>query len=331
LVMVEKKCIEIDEQIYRNPKSLFEEQWQATIALHRTLLYEHHDFFLASQHPSSSAALRRLATKYAVPARMWRHAIYAFLEILHHRLPESLDHMRNFVYLAYPLLALQVEADPSFVTEWPEILGDLARYRMAIEEVDVRDREIWSGCAQQWYTQAAHRSPNVSMTQEHLTVPNRATITRWPQQNGPERQLPEGAITGGPFYTQYYSPEVFQGQLIHGDEEMLDMSPTPDSGGSKFKDLQFLVPEGSCACAEKTLNTPAMPGISANNFDALPSASRSYLSQGRVPTVLLTSPYSSVVSVTTSWTRQLKTQKCQTSILTTSCFLRHRSLLRSTR
>ena len=42
----------------------------ALIALHRTLLYEHHDFFLASQHPSASAALRRLATKYDMPARM---------------------------------------------------------------------------------------------------------------------------------------------------------------------------------------------------------------------------------------------------------------------
>jgi hypothetical protein len=26
-------------------------QWQALIALHHTLLHEHHDFFFASQHP----------------------------------------------------------------------------------------------------------------------------------------------------------------------------------------------------------------------------------------------------------------------------------------
>ena len=72
LVMVEKKCVEIDQQQAQNNKQLSAEQWQALIALHRTLLHEHHDFFLASQHPSASDALRRLATKYAMPARMWR-------------------------------------------------------------------------------------------------------------------------------------------------------------------------------------------------------------------------------------------------------------------
>ena len=66
LVMVEKKCVEIDQQQSKTTSKLSDEQWQALIALHRTLLYEHHDFFLASQHPSSSAALRRLATKYAL-------------------------------------------------------------------------------------------------------------------------------------------------------------------------------------------------------------------------------------------------------------------------
>jgi polyribonucleotide nucleotidyltransferase len=75
LVMVEKKCVEIDNQLAHNqidgrqPK-FSNEQWQELIALHRTLLHEHHDFFLASQHPSASPALRKLATKYAMPARM---------------------------------------------------------------------------------------------------------------------------------------------------------------------------------------------------------------------------------------------------------------------
>jgi hypothetical protein len=52
-------------------------QWQALIALHRTLLHEHHDFFLASQHPSASPTLRRLASKYKIPARMWQHGIHS--------------------------------------------------------------------------------------------------------------------------------------------------------------------------------------------------------------------------------------------------------------
>ena len=178
LVMVEKKCVEIDQQQSKTTNKLTDEQWQALIALHRTLLYEHHDFFLASQHPSSSAALRRLATKYAMPARMWRHGIHSFLELLRHRLPDSLDHMRAFVYLAYSMMAILLQSVPSFVETWIECLGDLARYRMAIEEIDLRDREIWSGCAKMWYEKAADKSPKVGRIQHHLAVLARPNIVQ---------------------------------------------------------------------------------------------------------------------------------------------------------
>jgi hypothetical protein len=63
LVMVEKKCVEIDQQQAPTTTKLSNEQWQALTALRRTSLHEHHDFFLASQHPSSLPALRRLAIR----------------------------------------------------------------------------------------------------------------------------------------------------------------------------------------------------------------------------------------------------------------------------
>ncbi|CAG1979825.1 unnamed protein product, partial [Fusarium graminearum] len=107
--------------------------------------HEHHDFFLASQHPSASPALRRLASKYAMPARMWRHGIHSFLELLRHRLPASLEHMLTFLYLAYSMMALLYETVPAFEDTWIECLGDLGRYRMAIEDDDIRDREVWTG------------------------------------------------------------------------------------------------------------------------------------------------------------------------------------------
>lgn len=130
LVMVESKCIEVDNaQSSQNETKLNNEQWQALIALHRTLLHEHHDFFLASQHPSASQALRRLASKYAMPARMWRHGIHSFLELLRHRLPHSLEHMLTFIYLAYSMMALLYETVPAFEDTWIECLGDLGRYR----------------------------------------------------------------------------------------------------------------------------------------------------------------------------------------------------------
>ena len=76
--MVESKCIDIDEKQSaaaqeKDPAkktTLENEQWQSLIALHKQLLYEHHDFFLASQHPSASSALSKLASKYSMPARM---------------------------------------------------------------------------------------------------------------------------------------------------------------------------------------------------------------------------------------------------------------------
>jgi hypothetical protein len=166
LVMVKKKCVEIDQQQSSTTNKLSNEQWQALIALHRTLLHEHHDFFLASQHPSSSPALRRLATKYAMPARMWRHGIHSFLELLHTRLPHSLDHMLAFVYLAYSMMPLLMESVPTFEETWTDCLGDLARYRMAIEEADLRDREVWSGVARMWYNKASDKSPNMGRIQQ---------------------------------------------------------------------------------------------------------------------------------------------------------------------
>lgn len=61
LVMVETKCIEVDNQ--QNSASdgtkLNNEQWQALIALHRTLLHEHHGkpYLLPSCQNSSHSNL----------------------------------------------------------------------------------------------------------------------------------------------------------------------------------------------------------------------------------------------------------------------------------
>ena len=118
LVMVEGKCIEVDNKQAAaleegKPEShsrLNDEQWQALIALHRTLLHEHHDFFLASQHPSASAALRQAGHQV-------RHA-GAHVAPRHPLVPGAacatgfrarLDHMLSFIYLAYSMMALLYE------------------------------------------------------------------------------------------------------------------------------------------------------------------------------------------------------------------------------
>lgn len=173
LVMVETKCIEVDNAQSSNTDAnskLNNEQWQALIALHRTLLHEHHDFFLASQHPSASPALRKLASKYAMPARMWRHGIHSFLELLRHRTPASLEHMLTFLYLAYNMMALLYETVPAFEDTWIECLGDLGRYRMAIEDDDIRDREVWTGVSRHWYSKASDKSPTTGRLYHHLAI-----------------------------------------------------------------------------------------------------------------------------------------------------------------
>ena len=174
LVMVESKCIEVDNsQMQNSSQMLTHDQWQALIALHRTLLHEHHDFFLASQHPSASPALKRLATKYAMPARMWRHGIHSFLELLRHRLPHSFEHMLTFIYLAYSMMALLRDTVPTFEDTWIECLGDLGRYRMAIEDDDIRDREVWTNVSKHWYSKSSDKAPTTGRLYHHLAILSR--------------------------------------------------------------------------------------------------------------------------------------------------------------
>lgn len=179
LVMVEAKCINIDSQKAANPDDpLGPEQWQALIALHRTLLYEHHDFLMATQHPSANTALRGLAMKYHMPARMWKHGIHAFLEVLRHRRPDSQEYMLAFIYLAYQMMALLFETVPIFTDTWIECLGDLARYRMAIEE----DKEIhatWGSVAGRWYTMASDKHPKVGRLYHHLGILERPSLRKF--------------------------------------------------------------------------------------------------------------------------------------------------------
>ncbi|KAF3037488.1 hypothetical protein E8E12_004959 [Didymella heteroderae] len=105
-----------------------------------------------------------------MPARMWKHGIHSFLELLRQRLPYSLDYMLAFIYLAYQMMALLYETVPAFEDTWIECLGDLGRYRMAIEDEDIRDRETWASVARSWYSKAADKNPTVGRLYHHLAI-----------------------------------------------------------------------------------------------------------------------------------------------------------------
>ena len=178
LVMVEGKCIQVDakqaalarEAPAGTQPKLNNEQWQALIALHRTLLHEHHDFFSASQHPSAALAVRRPAIKYAMPARLWRHGIHSFLELLRNRLPDPQYHMLAFICLAYSMMTLLFETVPAFEERLIECLGDLGRYRMAIEDDEIRDREVWTQVSRQWYLKASDQPTRIGRLYHHLAI-----------------------------------------------------------------------------------------------------------------------------------------------------------------
>jgi len=180
LVMMEAKCVNVvnaqmsairELQVGGQSISLSQnpDHWQALVSLHRSLLHEHHDFFLASQHPSAGPDLRELATTYSMPGRMWKHAIHGFLELLRRSQPVPLDYMLEFIYLAYQMMALLYETVPSFGETWIECLGDLSRYRMAIEE-DVSVRDVWTGVACYWYCKGIDEKPENGRLYHHLAL-----------------------------------------------------------------------------------------------------------------------------------------------------------------
>ncbi|KAI7203292.1 hypothetical protein KC365_g18272, partial [Hortaea werneckii] len=179
LFKVEAKCIACDAELAsQSPAKLAREEWQALVALHRTLLYEHYDFLMATQHPLATDVLKALPARYRMPARMWKHAIHSFLEVLRHRRPDSHEYMLAFVYLTYQMMALLLETVPSFKDTWVECLGDLARYRMAIAE-DQDSYSHWAGVASSWYNKATDKYPEAGRLYHHLGILERPSLQKF--------------------------------------------------------------------------------------------------------------------------------------------------------
>lgn len=161
LAEVERQCISIDADLAHDSNyPLDHEKMLALTAAHRTLLHEHHDFHRASRHPSATEELKGLAVEYNLPARMWKHGIRAFLEVLCHRRPDSQDYMLAYVVLAYQMTALLYETVPCFADVWIACLGDIARFRMDIED-DPEMRSVWNDVEARWDRLASDRRPDV--------------------------------------------------------------------------------------------------------------------------------------------------------------------------
>lgn len=78
--------------------------------------------------------------------------------------------MLTFIYLAYSMMALLYETVPAFEETWIECLEDLGRYRMAIEDDDIRDRETWIAVSRNWYSKASDKAPTTGRLYHHLAI-----------------------------------------------------------------------------------------------------------------------------------------------------------------
>lgn len=86
--------------------------------------------------------------------------------------------MLAFIYLAYQMMALLYETVPAFTDTWIECLGDLARYRMAIEE-EKEAHALWGGVAARWYTMASDRHPAIGRLYHHLGILERPSLRKF--------------------------------------------------------------------------------------------------------------------------------------------------------
>jgi hypothetical protein len=63
-----------------------------------------------------------------------------------------------------------LEIARAFEDTWIECLGDLGRYRMAIDDNNLRDKEVWTQVSRQWYLKSALDSPTTGRLYHHLGI-----------------------------------------------------------------------------------------------------------------------------------------------------------------
>ena len=103
-------------------------------------------------------------------------------------MPESLEQSLAFIYIAFSMVALLYETVSIFEDTWIECLGmiffvsgkrnkwltmvqgDLARYRMAIEDDEPKDREVWCNTSRRWYEIGVQKSPKSGRLYHHLAI-----------------------------------------------------------------------------------------------------------------------------------------------------------------
>lgn len=143
--------------------------------LHHVLLNKHYDFLSASQHPSASPALRRLARKYNMPSRMWERGIDDFMKVSLRQMPGTAKHMLDYLSFARSMIDRLNAEVPSLATEWSECIKGLDAYSKELCRIIREDSNLPQYCESSpsgWTSDRADSLPTPNHEEYHYQVPN---------------------------------------------------------------------------------------------------------------------------------------------------------------
>jgi hypothetical protein len=70
----------------------------------------------------------------------------------------------------YKQLPREYETVPSHEDTWIECLGNLGRYRMAIKDDNIRDRDVWTVGSPHWHSKASEVTPTMDRLYHRLAI-----------------------------------------------------------------------------------------------------------------------------------------------------------------
>ncbi|KAI0410265.1 hypothetical protein F5X98DRAFT_386674 [Xylaria grammica] len=162
LARCENECAKLDNAYALASKPLDNRQRRALRMRHFAVLNLHYDFLLVSQHPRAPPTVRNYPTRDAMHRGIWLRGIVSCLELMRHRLPGSLEHIRAFLYMTYGILSSLEEAVGSFEQTWIEWKAGLALYAMHLKngEFDIaKNGQPWRGAACGAYARVVDKFP----------------------------------------------------------------------------------------------------------------------------------------------------------------------------
>lgn len=149
--------MEIIFKLMESAHKLTKEQCQTLIALHQTLLSEHHNLVHATQHPKAPPRLRSLPSRFAIHTRLLRRNIYPVLEFLRRQADDAPEGMSAMLETTFGMLNRLVQECPPqspLSKDWDMISRNLHLCVCALRRADIAvpetEAELQSRCV--WLT-----------------------------------------------------------------------------------------------------------------------------------------------------------------------------------